>query len=56
MNKDKLTELLTKVKENQIDVPDALHALKNLTYDNLGYARVDRSSPSDSITIQRDLP
>ncbi len=41
MNKDKLTELLTKVKENQIDVPDALHALKNLTYDNLGYARVD---------------
>lgn len=41
MNKDKLTEILTNVKENKMDVSDALNTLKNLHYDNLGYARVD---------------
>lgn len=41
MNKEKLAELLNNVKENRIEVPDALDALKNLHYDNLGYARVD---------------
>lgn len=41
MNREKITELLIKVRENKIEVQDALNLLKNLHYDDLGYARVD---------------
>lgn len=41
MNKDELTGLLNKVKENKISVDDAMHTLKYLFYDDIGYAHVD---------------
>ncbi len=41
MNREQLTELLQQVKNDKIEVSDALEKLKNLNYEDLGYARVD---------------
>lgn len=41
MMKDELRQLLEEVKNNKVDVGDALNKLKNLPYEDLGFAVVD---------------
>ncbi|MEE4116929.1 MAG: nickel pincer cofactor biosynthesis protein LarB [Marinilabiliaceae bacterium] len=41
MNRDKLAELLTRVKLGNTDIEDALEELKHFPYSDLGYARID---------------
>jgi hypothetical protein len=41
MVKDELRQLLEDVKDNRVDVGDALHRLKNLPYEDLGFAVLD---------------
>lgn len=41
MNVQELTKLLMEVKENKVEVGDALEKMKTLPYDNLEYAKVD---------------
>lgn len=41
MNKDELRQVLEDVKQNNLDVDTALTRLKNLPYEDLGFAKVD---------------
>lgn len=41
MNQDQLQTLLTQVQRGVLDVPDALHQLRTLPYENLGFASLD---------------
>jgi len=41
MNKDKLRKLLGELRDGKIDIDAAMHALKNLPYDDLGFAKID---------------
>lgn len=41
MNKDELRQVLEDVKQNNLDVDSALSRLKNLPYEDLGFAKVD---------------
>ena len=41
MNQDQLQALLTKVQQGALAVPDALHRLRTLPYENLGFASLD---------------
>ena len=41
MVKDELRQLLEDVKDNRVDVGDALNRLKNLPYEDLGFAVLD---------------
>jgi len=41
MNREELENLLNQVRDDKIDVPQALEKLKNLNYEDLGYAMVD---------------
>ena len=41
MNQDQLQALLTKVQQGALAVPDALHRLRALPYENLGFASLD---------------
>jgi NCAIR mutase (PurE)-related protein len=41
MNRDQLQTLLTQVQRGVLDVPDALHQLRTLPYENLGFASLD---------------
>lgn len=41
MNQDQLQALLTKVQQGALAVPDALHQLRTLPYENLGFASLD---------------
>ncbi|MCP4138615.1 MAG: nickel pincer cofactor biosynthesis protein LarB [bacterium] len=41
MDKEKLYKLLEGVKDQSIDIDTALHSLKSLPYDDLGFANID---------------
>jgi NCAIR mutase (PurE)-related protein len=41
MNQDQLQTLLTQVQRGVLNVPDALHQLRTLPYENLGFASLD---------------
>ncbi|MDK2986237.1 MAG: pyridinium-3,5-biscarboxylic acid mononucleotide synthase [Clostridia bacterium] len=41
MNEKKLKELLTELKNGKIDVDDAFSILKNLPFEDLGFAKID---------------
>ena len=41
MDKQKITDLLQKVKEQEITVEEAMEALRGLPYEDLGFAKVD---------------
>jgi NCAIR mutase (PurE)-related protein len=48
---DKLKHLLEKVKSREITIEEAMEALKNLPYENLGYARIDHHR-----SLRRGIP
>jgi NCAIR mutase (PurE)-related protein len=41
MNQDRLQAMLTQVQRGLLDVPEALHQLRTLPYENLGFASLD---------------
>ncbi|HEY82801.1 MAG TPA: nickel pincer cofactor biosynthesis protein LarB [Dehalococcoidia bacterium] len=41
MDREKITELLEKVREGKIEVTEALGMLKSLPYEDLGFAKID---------------
>jgi len=41
MNRDQLKELLTSVQSGQMNIDTAMDRLKNLPYDDLGFAKID---------------
>src|SRR3989344_1668506 len=41
MYKEKLRDILLKVKENKIDLDNAIENLKNLPFEDLGFAKID---------------
>lgn len=41
MDREIIKRLLEQVKEGQVSVDDALHRLRNLPYEDLGFARID---------------
>ena len=41
MYKEQIKEILQSVKENKIKVEDAMEKLKNLPYEDIGFAKID---------------
>ena len=41
MNQEDIKSLLTKLRERQLSVDEAFDRLKNLPYENLGFANID---------------
>jgi NCAIR mutase (PurE)-related protein len=41
MDQKKIRTLLEKVKNNQVDIDEALHSLRNLPYEDLGFVKID---------------
>jgi hypothetical protein len=41
MNRDSLRELLLRVREGNLDIDQAMDSLRNLPYEDLGFARID---------------
>ena len=41
MNQDRLQALLAQVQQGVLDVPEALHQLRTLPYEDLGFASLD---------------